>query len=245
MTILYNRHIHLDGTHNVRDLGGYPHRGGGITIWRALLRADGLHHMTDASIMRLAEMGVSAIIDLRGPHELVTHPNPFAGHATIRYHNIPLFDALAPIATTDASFDMIARYRDSLDHCGHRIAEVLTAIADAPAGAVVFHCTAGKDRTGIIAALLLLVAGVSEEIIVEDYALTATTAGALLIQLRETALRNGAMPQAIDRVLASDAETMQQMLRHIEMEHSGVDAYLDRIKLEVETIDRLRRRLVA
>jgi len=245
MTMIYNRHIHLDGTHNVRDLGGYPHSGGGVTIWRALLRADGLHHMTDASIVELAEMGVGTIIDLRGPHELVAHPNPFADHSTIRYHNIPLFDALAPIATANTTFDMAARYRDAVDRCGNRIAEVFTAIAEAGEGAIVFHCTAGKDRTGIIAALLLLAIGVSDEIIVEDYALTGTVAGTLIAQLRTAAIGNGASADAIDRVLASEAKTMRELLRHLDARYGGIDAYLLQIGLAHSTIIRLRSRLGA
>lgn len=244
MTILYNRHIPLEGTHNMRDLGGYTHDGGGVTIWRALLRADGLHNMTGEAIFELTEMGVAAIIDLRGPHELTTHPNPFFKHATIRYYNIPLFDALAPIAAATTTFDMAARYRDAIDRCGHRIAQVLTAIAEAGEGAVVFHCTAGKDRTGIIAALLLLSAGVAEQVIVEDYALTGLMANTLLLQLRETAIVNGATPEAIDRVLTTDAEAMQQMLRHVETEHGGIEAYLNEIELGRHAVHRLRRRLV-
>lgn len=245
MTFVYNRHIPLEGTHNVRDLGGYPHRGGGVTIWRALLRADGLHHMTDASIVELAEMGVSTIIDLRGPNELAAHPNPFAGHLRIRYHNVPLFDALAPIATANTTFDMAARYRDAVDRCGDRIAEVLTAIAEAEAGAVVFHCTAGKDRTGIIAALLLLAAGVPQDVIVGDYALTTTTASVLLVQLRTAAIANGATAEIIERVLASEEQTMRQLLQHIEARHGGIDVYLVGIGLDRPAITKLRARLVA
>lgn len=239
-----DRLIPLDGTHNMRDLGGYPRRGGGITAWRALLRADGLHRMTAASIETLAEMGIATIVDLRGSRELGLHPNPFSAHPSIAYRNIPLFDALAPIPTADPAFDMASRYRQAVDRCGDRIAEVLTVIADAAAGAVVFHCTAGKDRTGIIAALLLLIAGVPDECIVEDYALTATMAGALLIQLRDAALAGGATAEGIGRILASDAETMRQLLGHIQVAHGGIEAYLSQIGLSETTVSGLLRRLV-
>lgn len=244
MTNSRERHIPLDGTHNVRDLGGYALPSGGITTWRAVLRGDGLSRMTADSMRQLVDLGVRTIVDLRGDHELLPEPNPFAGHGVVAYRNIPLFDQLGPIAAFDVPFDMAERYRNALDHCGPRIAEVIRAIAEAPAGAVLFHCTAGKDRTGIIAAMLLTIAGVPEQTVIEDYALTATLALPLLDRLRAAAIERGADPAHMARILASEARTIQSMLDHLDGQHGGIDSYLGRIGIEEQTLGLLARRLV-
>ncbi|MCY1550622.1 Tyrosine-protein phosphatase [compost metagenome] len=171
-------------------------------------------------------------------------PHPFLDHATIAYRNIVLFDALAPIAMSETPFDMAQRYRDALDECGPQLAEVLRAIIAAPPGIVMFHCTAGKDRTGIVAALLLLIAGVDRSDIASDYALTAA-AGDMIDQLRQRALDAGAQPDHIERVLASDARTMLVMLDHLDAAHGGIDTYLAHIGLTPSERTALADRLCA
>ncbi|UXN72333.1 tyrosine-protein phosphatase [Devosia sp. A8/3-2] len=151
-------------------------------------------------------------------------------------------DALAPIAMSETPFDMARRYCDAPDKCGPQLTEVLRTIIAALQGIVLFHCTAGKDRTGIIAALLLLVAGVERNDIVADYALTAAADG-LIDQLRERALSAGGRPEHVERVLASDAATMQAMLDHLETAHGGIDAYLARIGLSQAEVALLANRL--
>lgn len=244
MTAIFERHLKLEGTFNVRDLGGYACAGGGMTRWRTALRADGLHRMTPAAIVGLTAMGVNTVIDLRGPHELAVHPDPFDENSLIRYHNIPLFNALAPVGGMDENFDMAARYCRSIDRCGDQIAQVLTTVADAPPGAVMFHCTAGKDRTGIIAALLLLCADVSDDVIVEDYVLTASIAAPLLAELRAAAIATGASAPAIDRILASDAATMRSLLGHLRSTHGDLEFFGRSIGVDRRTFERLRERLV-
>lgn len=238
------RHLQIEGLFNLRDLGGYACAGGATTRWRALLRADGLHRMTPESCKMLAALGVTTIIDLRGAHETTRHPGPFVAYPGIAYRNIPLFDALAPVAGPAEDFDMAQRYRDGLDQCGLRIAEVLETIAEASDGAVLFHCTAGKDRTGIIAALLLLNAGVPEDVIVADYALTATLAAPLLKELGEAALSMGASPAAVARMLASDPATMAAFIEHLCKTYGDIEAFGRAIGLAPETPARLRARLV-
>lgn len=242
MSLAAMRHWPLPDTHNIRDLGGYARSSGGTTQWRRLLRGEALHPLRDDSVARLLDDGLTLVIDLRGPHETSVMPHPFREHATVGYRNIVLFDALAPIAMSETPFDMARRYCDALDKCGAQLAEVLRAIITAPQGIVLFHCTAGKDRTGIIAALLLLVAGVNRTDIVADYALTAAADG-LIGQLRERALSAGGRPEHVERVLASDAATMQAMLDHLETAHGGIDAYLAGIGLSQSEVALLANRL--
>ncbi|KKB12266.1 hypothetical protein VE25_08395 [Devosia geojensis] len=239
------RQWHLPDTHNIRDLGGYRRAGGGTTQWSRILRGDSLSHLREDSSRTLVDRGLSTVIDLRRPEEIGALPNPFAGHERVAYRNIALFDALAPVAAMAGVFDMAARYREALDRCGDRLAEALMAVTTAPAGLVLFHCTAGKDRTGVLAALILLIAGVDEAEIAADYALTATMANPLLARLRHRALSAGLDAVHVERVLASDAATIDAMLAHLRDTHGGTEPYMRRIGLTPADTDRLAARLCA
>ncbi len=236
------RHWNLPDTHNVRDLGGYARRTGGTTQWRRMLRGDSPHHLQRAGRDALLGAGLSLVIDLRNTREMTAEPNPFSGNASVTYANVSLFDALAPITLGETPFDMQHRYRQALDTSGDRLVRVLELIADAPPGMVLFNCTAGKDRTGLVAAMLLALAGVDSADIVADYALTASAAP-LLERLRQRSLANGADPLHVDRVLASDAATMAATLQHLQVVHGGAAAYLRRSGLADETARRLIARL--
>jgi protein-tyrosine phosphatase len=242
MTVAATRLWSLPDTHNIRDLGGYALSNGGTTQWSRLLRGEALHPLTPESVDLLVQRGLTTVIDLRGPHETGLNPHPFRDHPAVAYRNIVLYEAMAPIIRDPAQFDMAQRYRDALDLAGPRIADVLRTIATAPAGIVLFHCTAGKDRTGVISALLLTLADVDRATIAADYALTAT-AGSLIRQLRENALANGGDPAQVDRMLASDEATILAMLAHLDTAHGGIDGYMDKIGITEAERETLVERL--
>ena len=242
MTLAAPRHWPLPDTHNIRDLGGYAREAGGTTQWRRILRGEALHSLTDESRTELVENDLSLVIDLRGPHETGVTGHPFVDHPSVAYRNIVLFNALAPIAMALQDFDMARRYCESLDRCGTQFAEVFRAIIDAHNGIVLFHCTAGKDRTGVVAAMLLALSDVSDGDIAADYALTAS-AHRLIDQLRTRALAAGGSPEHVERMLASDAATMQTFLAHLDTAHGGIEAYLLAIGLTAIEIAALRDRL--
>ena len=244
MTMAAMRHWPLPDTHNIRDLGGYARTTGGTTQWGRLLRGEALHHLRDDSVATLLDRDLTLVIDLRGPHETGVTPHPFRDHARVGHRNIVLFDALAPIAMTATPFNMAQRYCDALDTCGPRLAQVLRAIIAAPPGVVLFHCSAGKDRTGIVAAVLLLVSGVARDDVIADYALTAA-AKSLIEHLRSRALSTGAEPDHVERVLASDAATMTTMLDHLDAVHGGIARYLEGIGLRPDEVRALANRLCA
>ncbi|WP_160194679.1 tyrosine-protein phosphatase [Devosia riboflavina] len=242
MTLAAPRHWPLPDTHNVRDLGGYASRVGGTTQWRRILRGEALHPLTEDSRAELVDGNLSLVIDLRGPHETGIAAHPFGDHPSVAYRNIVLFDALSPIAMAQQPFDMAERYCEALDRCGARFAEVFRAVIEAKPGIVLFHCTAGKDRTGVVAAMLLATSGVSHEDIAADYALTAS-AGGLIDHLRNRALAAGTDPRLVERMLASDAETMEAFLAYLDGAHGGIEAYLQKIGLTAIEITALRDRL--
>ncbi len=242
----YERLIALEGAHNVRDLGGYPAGNDRQTRWRSVLRGDALHALSEADIEALIAHGVTTVIDLRNPQELAREANPFSNDARVRYENVSLFSALAPIelmAAEATDFDMGDRYCHALDNCQPAIARVLTTIAHAPDGIVLFHCTAGKDRTGIIAALILAHAGVDEATIIEDYTLTGSIFAPLLTDFRARAIARGVPSDLADLILASAPQSMARALGYLAGHYGRVGSYLAQIGLGEAEITGLRQRL--
>jgi protein-tyrosine phosphatase len=235
------RHLPIVGTYNIRDLGGYA-TDNGQTRWRAVFRADSLHRLDAEGVATLVEHRVRTVVDLRQPAELEKQPNPFATHPGVRYHNVSLFDAVIP--PPGAADVLLEMYKLALANRGAALQSILTAIADAEDGAVLFHCTAGKDRTGIVAALLLSVTGVDHDTIVRDYAVTAQMIAPMVDELIAGAKARGAVVESFRPMLASNPETMAAFLEHIADTHGGTIAYLDSIGIDAEAQRRLRARLV-
>jgi protein-tyrosine phosphatase len=242
-----SRHIPIPGTFNVRDLGGYPTIDGTATLWRRFIRSDSLHRLDEAGIALLIDRGVTAVVDLRHVNELVTAPNPFSGRNGIRYINVNLLADLLPSgdAVHDPNKDVLLDlYLRALDQRGAAIREVLDAIAAVPDGAILFHCAAGKDRTGILAALLLSLAGVGREYILDDYEMTAMHIKAAIPDYERRALERGQDLASLHAMLASRRETMQAMLSYLDERHGGVLSYLVSTGLSTSVIDRLRDRFL-
>lgn len=191
----------------------------------------------------LVEAGVATVIDLRHPGELASQPNPFHANPAVRYYNVSLFDQLAP--TPKPGQDLLLElYILALDTRQQALAEVLTLIAEAPQGTVLYHCTAGKDRTGVVSALVLSVAGVDTDLIVQDYALTAQMIAPMIEEMSAHAQAQGANVEYFRPLLASDPSTMVETIAYIERTHGSAVAYLERIGLSSQIIDRLRNRLL-
>ena len=188
-----SRAIELDGIYNLRDLGGLAHASGHIGFGR-LWRSDSLHGLGDTGARQLAERGLVTVIDLRQEDEAAAQPNPFAAaNLNVIYHNTPIFAGLnlgAP-EIVEAQDPLLALYCRALSDRAARFVAVIQLIADAPQGVVLFHCTLGKDRTGMVAAMLLKLAGVDNATIVADFVETGRHIGPVLDALRERAEANG------------------------------------------------------
>jgi protein-tyrosine phosphatase len=241
----WTRRLDWEGCVNARDLGGYRTAGGGETRWGAVVRSGSLAALTGAGRAALAGYGVRAIVDLRLPSELANHPNPFAepGDHGIAYTNVSFIDPAA--APPDAVSTLAEDYLQMLERYRQGVAEALAAIARAPAdGAVLVHCAAGKDRTGLISALLLGLAGVPADTIAADYAMTAE-----LLRPRERQWLDGLDPEeraereAMLARYAPTAEVMLQVLDGLGERYGGVEPYLRSTGLSQDDLDRLRERL--
>jgi protein-tyrosine phosphatase len=241
------RHIRLEAAFNVRDLGGYPTTCGRATRWRSLLRADALHELTDRDVETLLALELRTVIDLRTDKEIARQPSVFAARNEVRYHHISLFDGLAPV---DAMFrergliDLSERYIEAIESCRPALLRVAATIADAPDGVVLFNCTAGKDRTGIVAAMLLSIAGVAPGDIAADYALTAELAAPLMQRLKEGAIRRGLEEAMATRLLSSERSAMEAFLRYVDERHGGIRKYLVGEPTQQDILTRLEARVV-
>lgn len=195
------------GCRNARDLGGLPTRDGARIPPGALLRSG--HHagLTPAGIGAIRAAGVSRVVDLRWPRELAVCPSPFAGDPI--YLHVPMLMDEIDYEFTDESYGPL------LDHNQPYVAAGFRALAQAPPGGVLVHCHAGRDRTGMLVALALSVAGVAPEAIAGDYALTTGCAAA----------------------------TMLNTLAHAEVVYGGVEEYLLGIGVTRQQIGAVRARL--
>jgi protein-tyrosine phosphatase len=157
--------LHWPDLRNARDLGGIPTVDGGRIRERALIRTDNHARLDAEGLDAIRSYGVSRIVDLRWEHEVLQDPSPFASDE--RYRHVPAcFDPIGDVIPPDSYQLLVDANRD-------RLAAVFTAMAEAPPGGIVVHCHAGRDRTGVVAALALHLAGVSVESIGADYTLTA------------------------------------------------------------------------
>src|SRR5690242_5341857 len=163
----------IEGSSNIRDIGGYITRDGGVTRWKTVVRSASMDAITALGQQQLLDYGVKHIIDLRDVRETESTPNVFAQSTSVQYRNCPVVGVDAVNKAMEGIETLYEMYVIMLDQCQGQIKSVLEMIADhLPNGMVVIHCWAGKDRTGIITALLLGLAGVPAETIAQDYAMS-------------------------------------------------------------------------
>jgi protein-tyrosine phosphatase len=224
---------------NARDLGGCPTLDGTLTRWRSLLRADDLAQLDAAGLQALATYGVGTVIDLRWPEETQRHPSPVpAALPQVHYRQVSLL--------TPSEDEWRQRGADAakelwncvvLEEVRLELREVLGAIAAAAPGPVLFHCIAGKDRTGLVAALLLALADVVPAAIAHDYALSSAN-------LRDAYLKRypHVEPEQILTALHCPEQGALNMLKFL-AHAGGVRAYLREIGMSGAEITALRARL--
>lgn len=215
-----------------------------------LLRADSLHRLTPDDHSVLAAIPVRTVIDLRHDGELAAAPNPFAQMPGVAYHHVPIIRTPPTPAAENADSPAVPRdlgtvYRYIVDECQAGLRAALTTIADAGEGTVLFHCTAGKDRTGIIAGLVLGMVGVSPEVIAADYGLTTEAMAAMRPALMAQMTGSGRPADEAERMLSSDPELLLNLLAYLREQHGSLDAYLRVIGLTDDHITRIRSRLLA
>lgn len=234
------RHLPLEGTYNVRDLGGYTTADGHVTRWQTLLRADSLYALSAETQQQLIDYGVRTIVDLRSDHELEQEPNAFAGSGSIRYINIPLLGQMNSGDPAHMPRDLLTIYKYILDDAQPTVKAVMRAFLIDKGIPALFHCSAGKDRTGVIAALMLALAGVDDVTIAQDYALTAQYLEPKFARYRQQAAAAGRDMSAFEPLLLSEPQTMLDTLEYLHRVYGGAAAYLKHTGLADSEIEQLR-----
>nr|WP_222131625.1 tyrosine-protein phosphatase [Pseudonocardia sp. C8] len=240
-----DRWLTFDGLVNARDVGGLPLEGGGRVRRGVLLRTEALEGLSPGDVARLTgEYGVVQVLDLRKDEEILVHGPGALADAGITVHRlsfIPETGRGLPEIDDDAD-PMVGHYLAYLgDRAGNVVAGV-RRLAEQETGATVVHCAAGKDRTGVLVALVCSAVGVPRADVVADYALSATRIEALF--RRWTAGRGEPMPPSADLDRHRPrAEVMETFLRLLDERHGGPVGWLQENGLTGDELARLRSRL--
>ncbi len=252
--------IDLEGAVNVRDLGGLPTTGGGSTVPGRLLRSENLQELSAADVAKLVgEIGLTTIVDLRTTAEVeIEGPGPLDAVPSVRHVYHPVLPELG--SRTDAVAEALLVKKTAADRsrfpddimCGHylgyleerpgEVTGALRTIATAE-GAAIVHCAAGKDRTGVIVALALTVAGVEPDAIVADYLATADRIDAIIERLRRSVTYASDVSSRPVQAHLPREETMKAFLEQLHARYGGLPRWLAGNGFAAEEVMLLRAKL--
>lgn len=240
-----SRHIAFERVHNFRDLGGYPAADGQVVRWGRLFRSDSLGKLGGADWDRFLGLGIASVIDLRYPWE-IDAKGRVPEHPTLAYHNLSIehrsYDQASQEPDVEIGPFLAEKFMEVAQDGVKELRQALDVIAAPDAGPVVFHCASGKDRTGQLAALVLALLGVPEDVIVADFTLTELATERLLADWR--ADHGGESPRWPDYLYAP-AEVMRLFLAATAETYGSVHAYAaEQLGVDAELIAALRRNLL-
>jgi protein-tyrosine phosphatase len=249
-----SRDLHWDGCLNVRDLGGHRTEDGAETRFGAVVRADSMSQLTEEGWRAAVDYGISTVIDLRGDHERQDDP---PAELPVEVQHVPFMEAdqsgwdeiIGEVeAAANAAPDIATSTRDVylifLEHFKRNAAAGVRAVAHAPAGGVAVHCVGGKDRTGLLTAFLLYLAGVDVEQIAADYAVSEER-----LRPRHDAwfaeAETDAERERLQRISQTPAESIVGVFDELERRYGSVEGYLRSAGLNDEDLELARARLRA
>ncbi|HEY7467099.1 MAG TPA: tyrosine-protein phosphatase [Dehalococcoidia bacterium] len=247
----YERRLPLEGCGNFRDLGGYEAADGRSVRWRRLFRSDALTWLTPEDLATLSAYGLelTAGFDLRTPQELAVMEPGILFENGARHHHLPFVPSFGDdpekIRTLAFATGEVAgvEYVSLMEQSHACFAGLFAALADEENYPAAFYCAAGKDRTGMISAVLLRALGVSDEQIIEDYALSGPPD---IDRLRSRMQALGRVfDEKIDRTkLAAQPDTMVHFLRVFDSRYISVEAFLAGCGVSSGVIERVREHLL-
>jgi protein tyrosine/serine phosphatase len=242
---MHSRGVAFEGAFNIRDLGGIATADGHLVRAGRLYRADDLNLLTEADYARFAALGIRTVVDLRRPIEVVKHGR-VAPSAAYSYHNVhikhPQWIVVPHADTAHRVAYLRERYREMANHGGPDLGEALRLIADADRAPLIFHCRAGKDRTGLIAALTLHVLGVDDDTIADDYHLSDAAEPAAWARYAEGHAITDANPRA--HIDVAPRAAMLNFLDDLRAEHGSIEAYVAAIGVTPAHVAAMRAHLL-
>ena len=225
----YSRSLDLAGASNFRDLGGYAALDGRQVRWRRIFRSDHLAGLTPQDMQVLSGLGLERSVDFRGLAERAALAYELP---SVRYQALPIEPTVVQRAKEMALAGrqmtgpmavqlMQDTYRAFVSDNARQFASLFEQLLaeDTP---LVFHCTAGKDRTGFAAALVLLALGVSREVVMQDYLLTNG------LYRRPASIASSAPEEVLNVIWRVQADFLQAALQAVDSDHGGVQQYLRR-----------------
>lgn len=222
------RKLPLSGCFNFRDLGGYHAADGTRLRWRRLFRADGLTRLDEADCEVLAGFGLSTVIDLRTAGEVDERGRFPLEVLEVDYHHLPVMDVLPPDRDLERYGEpefVTTRYLQMFEEGSGALTRAVRLLAEPATLPAVFHCSAGKDRTGVLAALVLAFLGVAPATIVEDYALSGEAMLGLLAWLEQQHPDSaGELARFAPAVTSAPPESMAAFLDALIEGHGSFDA---------------------
>jgi protein tyrosine/serine phosphatase len=246
-----SRDLVWDGCLNVRELGGLPTADGGETRTGSVVRADSVRLLSDEGWQALVHHGVRTVIDLRGDHEREDDP---PAELPVEVVHVPFMEAsdaeweeiAEELEAANATPDDAAATRDAylvfLERFKGNVAAAFRAVAQAPEGAIVIHCVGGKDRTGLLVAFLLDLAGVPEDEIAADYALSEER----LLPRHQAWLDSAETDEErerLRRIAQCPADAMTGVFDELRRRYGGVEGYLRSAGVSEEELELARARL--
>ena len=217
----------------------YPTATGGVTRWRTLFRSDRLDALTKAGHQALIDLDIRTSIDLRTEEEISENPSQLAGDSQLSYVHVPVVGPSLFPRTEGGVRSLGEAHVWRLENEKPSFLQVLETLAGRHPYPAVVNCSAGKDRTGIVVALLLGVLDVSSELVIEDYALTKKYVAKLLAPYTEARREEG-----LEWILGCAPEDMEQALDHLDRRYGGAEGYLREIGLSEEAVGAIRSALV-
>jgi protein-tyrosine phosphatase len=250
------RLVPLTGTMNFRDLGGYRGEGGRTVRWGRVFRSDGLDLLTDDDVAYLGHLGIVTVCDFRNDREVGEAPSRLPGTVDLRRLPIgsdsgdtrSMVELMVAGELTQGGVDFMADlYVQMLDAGAEAFATAVALAADPANLPLLVHCTAGKDRTGIISALILSLLGVREDDIVDDYELTTKyRSGKRIEALRPQLEAAGVDVDAVRPIFTAERAVLVATLEDLRARWGGIEDYLTTAgKLAPAVPARLRQVLLA
>ena len=243
------RHLKLEGTLNTRDVGGYATRDGRQTRWGQFLRSDSLHELSAKGQQDLLDFGLRTVIDLRKSHEMQEKRNVFFGSEKVNYYHQNMVGDMKLRELEDMPRDLeyvdMSRWQYSvvLDKRPSQVRDTLCTLAAPGALPALVHCAGGTDRTGLITALVLGIAGVPAETIAEDYGLTARFNLPLWLEYHPEIDAATYTWQDLQRD-ACRPEVMIAVIRDLVERHYDVEGYARHVGVSRAEIDSIREAMV-
>jgi protein tyrosine/serine phosphatase len=242
-----DRLLPLVGAYNFRDLGGYPTEDGRMTRWGTLFRSDTLHELTGADLQVLRDVGLATVIDLRTATEVERSGRGILAGEPIRYLHASVLqeEGGESVAVAEPSSNQPGdRYLWYLEAGQKALIQALELMTDLDSYPIVFHCAAGKDRTGVLAALVLDIIGVRTDVIIEDYTLTGTRMHLIRARLRRDPVYRDRIDQMPASRMEVEAATMERFLTGLHERYGSAAAWAMSAGMSTDDLSRIRSMLV-